>query len=56
MPYKYQKAKFSEAKARGTVHARGLKRSKYVIECSCEIYARKDEEEDKEEKVLNSSH
>ncbi|RIA86242.1 hypothetical protein C1645_856544 [Glomus cerebriforme] len=43
---------------RDVVHARGLRRSKRVIDYSCEIYAKEDEdEEEKEEKeVLNSSH
>ncbi|RIA82593.1 hypothetical protein C1645_835119 [Glomus cerebriforme] len=44
--------------ARGTVHARNLRRSKCVVDHSCEIYAKEDEddEEEEEEEVLNSSH
>ncbi|RIA80280.1 hypothetical protein C1645_838978 [Glomus cerebriforme] len=40
---------------RGAVHARVLRRSKYIIDRSCKTYARKDKEEEKEE-VLNSSY
>ncbi|RIA93889.1 hypothetical protein C1645_818748 [Glomus cerebriforme] len=73
MPYKHQGAKFSEASnqryhkldkkhiirgAKGAVYARGLRRSKCVIEYSCKTYAREDknEDENKEEEVLNSSY
>ncbi|RIA92856.1 hypothetical protein C1645_820047 [Glomus cerebriforme] len=53
MPYKFTRG------ARGTVHARGLRRSKRVVDRSRETYAKEDEdeeEEEEEEEVLNSSH
>ncbi|RIA97223.1 hypothetical protein C1645_814295 [Glomus cerebriforme] len=46
MPYKFTRG------ARDAIHIRGLRRSKRVIDRSCEIYAREEEEEG----VLNSSH
>ncbi|RIA95311.1 hypothetical protein C1645_816791 [Glomus cerebriforme] len=38
------------------VHAKGLRRSKRVVNCSCEIYAKENDEEEEKEEVLNSSH
>ncbi len=42
-------------RARDTVRVRGLRKSKRVEECSYETYA-KEEDEEKEEEVLNTSH
>ncbi|RIA90011.1 hypothetical protein C1645_823985 [Glomus cerebriforme] len=39
--------------ARGLVHARGLRRSKHIVDRSHKTYAKEDEEE---EEVLNFSH
>ncbi|RIA89767.1 hypothetical protein C1645_824342 [Glomus cerebriforme] len=57
MPYKRREAKFSEAGTKGAVHARGLRRSKYVVDHSRKTYAKEDKDnEEEEEEGLNSSY
>ncbi|RIA79599.1 hypothetical protein C1645_840304 [Glomus cerebriforme] len=64
MPYKHEEHS-DESSSRNTevtrgaksaVHAKGLRRSKYIIDHFRKIYAKEDENEEKKEEVLNSSH